>query len=91
MQVFLIKKAIKLMTFLRIFGARDENRTHTGLPIRPSNVRVYQFRHSRSLNNNMGDLIQMQEYLLFFFRFLVEDVFSSEIIKHQTDERFNAK
>ena len=47
MQVFLIKKAIKLMTFLRIFGARDENRTHTGIPIRPSNVRVYQFRHSR--------------------------------------------
>ena len=29
------------------FGARDENRTHTGIPIRPSNVRVYQFRHSR--------------------------------------------
>ena len=28
-------------------GARDENRTHTGIPIRPSNVRVYQFRHSR--------------------------------------------
>ena len=91
MQVFLLKKAINLMTFLRIFGARDENRTHTGLPIRPSNVRVYQFRHSRSLNNNMGELIQLQEYLLFFFRFLVENVFSGEIIKHQTDERFDAE
>ena len=31
-------------------GARNENRTHTGYPIRPSNVRVYQFRHSRVLN-----------------------------------------
>ena len=91
MQVFLLKKAIKLMTFLRIFGARDENRTHTGLPIRPSNVRVYQFRHSRSLNNNRGELIQLQEYLLFFFRFLVENAFSSEIIKHQTDERFDTE
>lgn len=28
-------------------GAADENRTHTGIPIRPSNVRVYQFRHDR--------------------------------------------
>ena len=91
MQVFLIKKAIKLMTFLRIFGARDENRTHTGLPIRPSNVRVYQFRHSRSLNNNMGELIQMQEYLLFFFRFLVEDEFSGEIIEHQTNQCFDTE
>lgn len=26
------------------FGATYENRTHTGNPIRPSNVRVYQFR-----------------------------------------------
>ena len=28
-------------------GARDENRTHTSCDIRPSNVRVYQFRHLR--------------------------------------------
>ena len=26
-------------------NARSENRTRTGLPTRPSNVRVYQFRH----------------------------------------------
>ena len=30
---------------LLFFGAVNENRTHTGHPIRPSNVRVYQFRH----------------------------------------------
>ncbi len=27
------------------FDARSENRTRTGFPTRPSNVRVYQFRH----------------------------------------------
>jgi hypothetical protein len=27
------------------FNARSENRTRTGCPTRPSNVRVYQFRH----------------------------------------------
>ena len=26
-------------------NARSENRTRTGFPTRPSNVRVYQFRH----------------------------------------------
>ena len=82
MQVFLIKKAISRMTFLRIFGARDENRTHTGIPIRPSNVRVYHFRHSRSVNNNMGKSFKRQEYLLFFFWFLIENVLSSEVIEH---------
>jgi hypothetical protein len=30
--------------FLEIY-ARSENRTRTGFPTRPSNVRVYQFRH----------------------------------------------
>ena len=30
------------------FGARNGNRTRTSLPTRPLNVRVYQFRHSRS-------------------------------------------
>ena len=34
---------------LRI-GAGNQNRTGMGCPIRPSNVRVYHFRHSRSGN-----------------------------------------
>ena len=44
-------------------GARDENRTHTSCDIRPSNVRVYQFRHLRItklLDYSMKNYIKRQ-------------------------------
>ena len=52
---------------LLLNGAADENRTHTGYPIRPSNVRVYQFRHGRNcliIINNI--YINFQHYFLVF-------------------------
>ena len=56
----------RITIFLNI-GAADENRTHTGYPIRPSNVRVYQFRHGRNcliIINNI--YINFQHYFLVF-------------------------
>ena len=52
------------------FGARDENRTHTSCDIRPSNVRVYQFRHlriSKLLDYSMKKLNKRQVYNDFCF------------------------
>ena len=43
------KRDSPLLTFpyisIGIYGGDGETRTLTGFPIRPSNVRVYQFRH----------------------------------------------
>ena len=39
------KSPIQSNHFMKI-GAGNETWTHTGIPIRPSNVRVYRFRHS---------------------------------------------
>ena len=50
-------------------GARDENRTHTSCDIRPSNVRVYQFRHlriSKLLDYFKKNRNKRQEYNDFF-------------------------
>ena len=49
----MLKKVNKNPNYIGNFllnGAANENRTHTGCPIRPSNVRVYQFRHRCSDN-----------------------------------------
>jgi hypothetical protein len=46
------------------FHARSENRTRTGCPTRPSNVRVYQFRHpslKRTCNYFAGEAAGLGE------------------------------
>ena len=41
-----MKKGLIAQALISI-GAGNQNRTGMGCPIRPSNVRVYHFRHSR--------------------------------------------
>jgi hypothetical protein len=53
------------------FGAGNRNRTDMGYPIRPSNVRVYHFRHSRGvLHYSEGKVISQLETIGLLFLLL---------------------